>query len=88
MQTTRFPLSGRSKRERWGDKADMARPPFITCACGRQCAVPVHGAIPKRCEDCQQSSLKVRNRERMLVYSRRPETKARRKRNKELYGSW
>lgn len=66
----------------------MARPPFITCACGRQRTVPVHGAIPKRCEDCQQSSLKVRNRERMLVYSRRPETKARRKRNKELYGSW
>ena len=65
----------------------MARPSHITCQCGVRRPVPVHGAIPKRCIECQKISLRQRNKIRMLDYSRRADVKARRKRNHDLYGS-
>lgn len=59
----------------------MAREKEIVCSCGKRRPVPVHGAIPKRCIDCQRESIKARNRKRMLVYSRRDDIKERRRRD-------
>lgn len=58
----------------------MTRPTHITCACGAQRPVPVHGAIPKRCVACQEESVRALNRKRMLAYSRRQDVKERRRR--------
>lgn len=69
----------------------LPRPSHIICLCGQRRPVPVHGAIPKRCVDCQKQSMRERNRKRMLVYSRRTEIKERRRRDegrKRRYGDY
>ena len=66
----------------------MTRPRFIVCACGEKREVPERGAMPKRCHDCQDGKVAERHRARMLAYSRRPDIKARRQRNREIRGHW
>lgn len=66
----------------------MKRPKEIVCACGERRAVPERGATPKRCHDCQDANAAERKRARMLAYSRQPEIKARRQRNREIRGHW
>ena len=66
----------------------MPRASHITCKCGRTRPIPVHGAIPKRCVECQRDSLRERNRKRMLPYSRRDDVKARRRKIAEARGFW
>lgn len=59
----------------------MTRPSHITCSCGQTRPVPVHGAIPRKCIECQRNSIRQRNRKRMLTYSRREDIKERRRRD-------
>jgi hypothetical protein len=66
----------------------MARPDYIVCQCGAHRATPPHGAIPKRCVECQKDQLRRRNRAKMLHYSRRPDIKARRRADREKFGHW
>lgn len=66
----------------------MPRPSQITCSCGSVRSVPAHGAIPKRCVECQRQSLRERNRKRMVEYARRKDVKARRRRIAMARGFW
>lgn len=60
------------------------RPKFIVCQCGNRRDVGARAPVPTECEEC----IEDRRRKRMLAYSRRPEIKARRQRNREIRGHW
>lgn len=62
----------------------MKRPNYIVCACGARRYVRSRAPVPTACEDC----IEDRRRQRMLAYSRRPDIKARRQRNREIRGHW
>lgn len=66
----------------------MARPPYIICKCGTKRAVPVHGAIPKRCVACRDADYRERKRLHNRERARQPHVKARRRKLREERGYW